>query len=96
MARKKTQKRIYLDYAAATPVDPRVFAAMKRYFSGAFGNASSIHLEGVEAKRLLPQSGRMPMRLSSRPAARSRTIWRFLAPREQKKKPEHLFHRCIS
>src|SRR3989338_5146852 len=53
MARKKTQKRIYLDYAAATPVDPRVFAAMKRYFSGAFGNASSIHLEGVEAKRAL-------------------------------------------
>ena len=53
MPRKKAQKRIYLDYAAATPVDPRVFAAMKRYFSGAFGNASSIHREGVEAKRAL-------------------------------------------
>src|SRR3989344_2616638 len=53
MPRKKTQKRIYLDYAAAMPVDPRVFAAMKRYFSGAFGNASSIHCEGVEAKRAL-------------------------------------------
>src|SRR3989344_145674 len=53
MPRKKTQRRIYLDYAAAMPVDPRVFAAMKRYFSGAFGNASSIHREGVEAKRAL-------------------------------------------
>ncbi|MEK7610675.1 MAG: cysteine desulfurase family protein [Patescibacteria group bacterium] len=41
--------KIYLDTAAATPVDPRVLAAMKPFWSGQFGNPSSIHSWGVEA-----------------------------------------------
>jgi len=43
-------KRIYLDYAATTPVHPEVVKAMLPYFSDAFGNPSSIHSCGQEAK----------------------------------------------
>ena len=43
-------KRIYLDYAATTPVAPEVVQAMLPYFSDAFGNPSSIHSFGQEAK----------------------------------------------
>lgn len=43
-------KRIYLDYAAATPTDPAVVEAMRPYFTGQFGNPSSIHSFGQEAR----------------------------------------------
>ncbi len=43
-------KRIYLDYAATTPTHPDVVKAMLPYFTGAFGNPSSIHSYGQEAK----------------------------------------------
>jgi len=41
--------RIYLDYAASTPVDRLVFEAMKPYFSEKFGNPGSVQLFGQEA-----------------------------------------------
>ena len=41
--------RIYLDYAATTPTDPRVIEAMIPYFNEKFGNPSSIHGYGQEA-----------------------------------------------
>ena len=43
-------KRIYLDYAATTPVHPEVVKAMLPYFAEAFGNPSSIHSFGQEAR----------------------------------------------
>jgi cysteine desulfurase len=43
-------KRIYLDYAATTPMDAEVVIAMRPYFSEKFGNASSIYSYGQEAK----------------------------------------------
>jgi cysteine desulfurase len=43
-------KRIYLDYAATTPTHPEVMKAMLPYFTDAFGNPSSIHSLGQEAR----------------------------------------------
>lgn len=45
------QKRIYLDYAATAPTDPEVIAAMQPYFFDVFGNPSSIHSFGQDAKK---------------------------------------------
>jgi len=42
--------RVYLDYNATTPVEPEVLDAMLPYFSGEFGNASSIHIFGQKAR----------------------------------------------
>jgi cysteine desulfurase len=43
-------RRIYLDHNASTPVHPDVVAAMLPYFAERFGNASSIHGFGREAR----------------------------------------------
>jgi len=43
-------KRIYLDYAATTPVHPRVVQEMQPFFCDRFGNPSSLHFFGQEAK----------------------------------------------
>ena len=45
--------RTYLDYASTTPLDQRVQKAMEPFFSKVFGNPSSIHTEGVIAKKAL-------------------------------------------
>jgi len=49
-------KRIYLDYASTTPVDPRILRAMLPYFNKKFGNTMSLHSFGQEAKLSLEKS----------------------------------------
>jgi len=49
-------KRIYLDYAATTPVDKRVVKEMEPYFSEKYGNTMSLHSFGQEAKLALENS----------------------------------------
>ena len=48
--RKSDMKRIYLDYAATTPVHPEVVKAMLPYFTEHFGNPSSIYSYGQESR----------------------------------------------
>lgn len=49
-------KKIYLDYAATTPVDPRVLKAILPYFTEKFANPMSLHSFGQEAKIALEES----------------------------------------
>lgn len=46
-------RRVYLDHNATTPVAREVLEAMLPYFSERFGNASSVHSFGREAKHAL-------------------------------------------
>ncbi|OGE84531.1 MAG: hypothetical protein A3B23_01450 [Candidatus Colwellbacteria bacterium RIFCSPLOWO2_01_FULL_48_10] len=55
--------RIYLDYASATPLDPRVASAMEPYLRAKFGNPSSLHREGQEAMAALDKSRETVMNL---------------------------------
>lgn len=47
---------IYLDYAATTPLDPRVFKAMKPYLVENFGNPSSIHRYGQKTRKAIDEA----------------------------------------
>jgi cysteine desulfurase len=49
-------KKVYLDYNATTPLDPRVLEAMTPYFKDGFGNPSSIHSYGSAAKAALDEA----------------------------------------
>lgn len=51
--------RIYLDYAATTPVDERVIQAMMPYFTEYYGNPSSVHFFGQRAEAALEESRRV-------------------------------------
>src|SRR5512137_116883 len=48
--------RVYMDYAAASPVDPRVMETMMPYFSDKFGNPSSLHTSGREPRKALEEA----------------------------------------
>ena len=51
-------KRIYLDNAATTAVHPQVIEKMLPYFTECYGNASSVHFVGRDARKALEESRR--------------------------------------
>lgn len=58
---------VYLDYAATTPLDPEVREAM-RAVEEVFGNPSSIHRFGQEARKVLEEAReRVAEALGARP-----------------------------
>jgi cysteine desulfurase len=54
--RQMVTERLYLDYAASTPLDPRVKLAMEPYWMEKIGNAGALHAEGREAKAALEEA----------------------------------------
>jgi cysteine desulfurase len=51
-------KRVYLDYAATTPVDPQVVEAMLPYYTEMYGNPSSVHSCGQEVREGVEEARR--------------------------------------
>lgn len=51
-------QRVYLDHSATTPVDPRVVEALMPYLTGKFGNPSSVHFYGQEARAAVDRARR--------------------------------------
>ncbi|WP_088226229.1 cysteine desulfurase NifS [Desulfosporosinus sp. FKB] len=51
-------RRVYLDHSATTPVDPEVAALMMTYYTEKYGNPSSVHSFGREAKQALEEARR--------------------------------------
>src|SRR5213078_884017 len=51
-------RKVYLDHSATTPVDPRVVEAMLPYLTERFGNASSVHAFGQEARAAVDRARR--------------------------------------
>lgn len=49
-------KRIYLDHASASPVDPRVVAFAMPFLSEEYGNPSTLYAMGLTAKRALERA----------------------------------------
>ena len=52
------RRRVYLDNSATTPVDPRVASAMARAVVETFGNASSVHGFGQQARAAVDRARR--------------------------------------
>jgi cysteine desulfurase len=50
------KKYVYLDYAATTPMDPRVIEEIYNHFKETYGNSSSLHSVGQKAGKLLEDS----------------------------------------
>ncbi len=51
-------RRVYLDHSATTPIDARVLEAMLPYLTDKFGNASSVHTFGQEARAAVDRARR--------------------------------------
>ncbi|MFQ5974747.1 MAG: cysteine desulfurase family protein [Candidatus Hydrothermarchaeales archaeon] len=49
-------REVYMDYAASSPVDPRVVEAMMPYLTESYGNPSSLHYMGREAVEALMEA----------------------------------------
>ena len=49
-------RTVYMDYAAGKPVDERVLEAMMPYFNQKYGNPSSVHSFGNEARKTIDEA----------------------------------------
>ncbi|HZJ34667.1 MAG TPA: cysteine desulfurase family protein [Candidatus Angelobacter sp.] len=49
-------RRVYLDNASTTPIDPKVLRSMSSYLKEKYGNSSSLHYEGRIAKHAIEES----------------------------------------
>ena len=84
-----TMQTVYFDYNATTPLDPNVREAMLPFLGEVWGNPSSVHHVGRQARALLDEArdraakvlGANPARSSSPPAAPRAPIWPSWAPR---------------
>ena len=47
---------VYLDYAATTPLEPRVLEAMTPHLTDGFGNPSSLHAAGQRTRRAVEEA----------------------------------------
>jgi cysteine desulfurase len=54
----RQNRKVYLDHSATTPPDPRVVEAMLPYLTEKFGNPSSVHLFGQEARAAVDRARR--------------------------------------
>jgi len=70
-AKDKPERRIYLDNNATTQIADEVQQAMTPYLAGDYGNPSSIHNMGREAKEAVEKARRQVARLIN---ARSRSV----------------------
>jgi cysteine desulfurase len=53
---KNKEKRVFLDYASITPIDPKVGKEMLRIQKNFWANPSSLHTEGENAKNILEEA----------------------------------------
>ncbi|HZI49758.1 MAG TPA: aminotransferase class V-fold PLP-dependent enzyme, partial [Pyrinomonadaceae bacterium] len=51
-------RKVYLDHCATSPLEPRVLAAMMPYLTETYGNASSIHSFGQQARSAVDKARR--------------------------------------
>lgn len=56
LAKPKQIKSVYLDHAATTPVDPKIFLSMKPYFTAEFGNPSALYGLGRRAQTAVAEA----------------------------------------
>lgn len=64
-----SMKEVYLDYAAAAPLDSRVFKTIKEVFRD-FGNPSSLHASGLRARKIIEKSRREILEILGDPAGK--------------------------
>ena len=61
------KRRIYVDNSATTPIHPQVLEEMMPYLTESFGNPSSIHFFGREARRLWIRPGKgLPLEVGAK------------------------------
>ena len=51
-------QQIYFDHSATTPLDPRIVEAMLPFYGDVFGNPSSLHWAGQQAKQAIDEGRR--------------------------------------